>query len=235
MLPDTPHEDRAGRKCWPVVFSSINMSWDEHITIFLQCKHSRLEALPSLSLFLPPPPLSLCLSLLNTHTSVYRHQRMLSSQNFHDERQQLVNRIWNLPIYFFSLFFFMSDLTFPLLFAFSALKLTPCLLYECFCHVCGLSEFCLVDFSSLWHSFQTAVKAVPSLGQIVCFTQGVLVWETFHFCAVTPCRLADNPCPAHLLYGLWLSHSHVLGERCSLGGVHTEPPPSPPALLPCWC
>lgn len=90
----------------------------------------------------------------------------------------------------------------------------------------------MVDFLSLWHSFQTVLKAIPSLGQTVCFTQYILVQETFHFCAVTLCRLADNHCPAHLLYGLWLSHSHVglLGERCSLGdGDHSaEPHPSPP-------
>lgn len=63
-------------------------------------------------------------------------------------------------------------------------------------------------------------------------TRYILVRENFHFCAVTPCRLADNQCPAHLLYGLWLSHSHVLGERSSLADGGRSAEPHPPSLPP---
>lgn len=60
------------------------------------------------------------------------------------------------------------------------------------------------------------------------------VARSFHLCAVTPQRLVANQCPAHLLYGLWLSHSHVLVERSSFndGGHFAETPPPPPTLLP---
>ena len=136
---------------------------------------------------------------------------MPCNQNFHAERQQLVNRIWNLPpcFFFFLPFSFLHvriDLspTFPLLLA----KAHTLPLVGAFLPCLWFTQVCLVGFARPWHSFQT------TLGKRCVLAQYTSARETFHFCAVTPCRLADNQCPAHLLYGLWLSHSHVLGERC---------------------
>lgn len=87
-----------------------------------------------------------------------------------------------------------------------------------FYHACGSARVYLV--SNRTESPVPFLRARPARG------------ENFHLCAVTPCRLAGNQCPAHLLYGLWLSHSHVLGERSLLGdGGHFAELHSPTPFL----
>lgn len=84
---------------------------------------------------------------------------------------------------------------------------------------------------------------LPDCINCISFSSNIMLWwwgwvggvggaRTFHLCAVTPCRLVGNQCPAHLLYGLWLSHSHVLGERSSLGDGGHFAEPYPPPLHP---
>lgn len=89
----------------------------------------------------------------------------------------------------------------------------------------------MVDFLSMWHLFQTVLKAILYLWQTLHFPWYILASETFHFCAVTLYRPADNRCSAHLFYRLWLSHSHVLGERPSLGDRDHSTEPRPSSLL----
>lgn len=93
----------------------------------------------------------------------FERTQKLSNQNFHAERQRLVNRMCNHPqlFFFLFLFFFMSKLNFPLLFGpfFTKAHSLP-VLWEFFWPCLWFTRVCLVDFLSMWHLFQTVLKAI---------------------------------------------------------------------------